>query len=114
MAAKTKFDLYFDSSVAANASDLQTSAIIQSGATIRILSFGGFDPLIGDGRHGIIALQWGNNSTWKTIRAGGGGVFDFNLSKDFVGDGVNRFRLARSNKSASAKVMICWLYAVIL
>ncbi len=114
MAAKVKYDLYFDSSVGANDTDLQTSAIIPAGKTVRILNFGGFDPLIGDGRHAIIALQWGNGTGWKTIRAGGGGVFDFNLAKDFVGNGANRFRLARSNKSASAKVLLCWLYAVIL
>jgi hypothetical protein len=114
MALKVVHDYYFDSSVAAGATDLQLSPVIAVGKTVKIINFGGFDPNIGDSKDGIIALQWGSGTTWKTIRAGGGATFDFKMDKDFVGDGVSRFRLARQNKSASAKPLIVWLYAVVL
>lgn len=114
MATKTTYEIYHDSSVASGATDLQLSPIIPIEKTVRILSFGGFDPNIGDNKSSIIALQWGSGPDWKTIRAGGDGTFEFVLNKDFVGDGTKRFRLARQNKSASAKPLIVWLYAVVL
>lgn len=114
MADKTKFEIYVDSNVAAGATDVQASDIIPATATVRILSFGGFDPNIGDSKDGIIGLQYGSGTNWKTLRAGGGGVFDFNSKIDIVGDGTKRFRLVRKNNSSTPKSLICWLYAVIL
>jgi len=114
MTTKTLHEYYFDSSVAAGATDLQLSPIIPLNKTVRVTSFGGFDPNIGDNKDGIIALQWGSGANWKTLRAGGGGTFEFTMNKDFVGDGASRFRLARQNKSASAKPLVVWLYALVL
>ncbi len=114
MAEKTKFDIYLDASVASGATDLQTSAIVPTGKIVRILNFGGFDPLTTDLVHSAIAIQWGSGTTWKTLRSGGGGTFDFDLKKDIVGDGTKRLRLVRKNNSSAAKNLAAWLYAVIL
>ncbi len=114
MGLKSRFDIYLDSNVDAGATDVQASDIIPDGAVVRLSSFGGLDPNVGDNKSSIIGIQWGNSTKWKTIRAGGSGTFDFNVKLDFKGDGTKRFRLVRKNNSATAKPLICWLFAVIL
>jgi len=114
MALKNKFDIYLDSNVAANATDIVSGDIIEADKTVRISSFGGFDPNIGDNKASIIAIQYGSGTSWKTIRAGGDGTFDFKMNIDVKGDGSKRFRLVRKNNSATPKPLICWLFAVII
>ena len=116
MALKTKYDLSYDNPIAANTADFQVSGVVPSGRTVRLLNFGGYEVMVNDGLTGIIALQWGNGTTWKTVRAGGGGFFDINFlkGKDFLGDGVKQFRLVRQNKSAVEKILAAWLVALVV
>ena len=116
MALKEIYDLVFDSSVNAGATDAQLSGIVPIGKTVRLLNFGGFDPLSSDQVSSIISIQWGSAAGWSTIRAGGNGVFDivFDKGKDFTGDGVKRFRLIRQNKSSIGKVLVVWASALII
>jgi hypothetical protein len=112
MPANTKFDYVFDDDVAGNSYDFKLSPVVPAGKTVTLLKFGGFAPVIADGTDGLIALQWGNASAWETVRAAGR-FFDFDLKKDFIGDGVNRFRLMRQNKSTATKPMVVWLEAIV-
>lgn len=114
MSSKQTIDVLIDSSVGASSTDVYESPIIPSGKTVRILSFGGMDPLVGDGIGSIIALQWGKNGAWKSIRAISGCTIEFDLKKDFIGDGEKKFRLIRMNKSNSSKVIGAWIDGVIL
>lgn len=116
MALKESYDFVIESSVAAGSTDMQNGPVIPNGKTARILNFGGFDPLTNDQVHSIIVLQWGSGTSWKTVRAGGGGIFNFEFlkGKDYIGDGTKYFRLVRQNKSSVAKNLILWLQAVIL
>lgn len=116
MALKDYYDLIFDSSVNAGTNDIQQSGVIPAGKVVRLMNFGGFDPISSDGVSSILILQWGSGTTWTTVRAGGNGFFniDWPKGKDFIGDGVKRFRLARQNKSSSNKSLVVWLYALIL
>lgn len=116
MPLKTKYDLCFDSSIAAGATDIQSSAILPTGKTARLVCFGGYDPLIADKLSGFIALQWGSTGSWSTVRAGGDGFFNLEWpkGKDFIGDGSKRFRLVRQNKSSSDKIMVAWMYVLIV
>lgn len=109
----TKYGMILDNSVGASTSATDPSPIIPNGKTVRLTSFGGYDPIGSDGVGGIISLQWGSASSWLTIRAGGFGTFDFNWDKgiDFNGDGTKRFRIVRQNRSSVAKVMVAWLTA---
>lgn len=113
MPSKTKHSLMYDSSIAAGVTDVQTTPSIPVGKKVRLQSFGGFDPSIGDGIDSMIAIQWGAGTTWQTIRAGGK-VFEFQIGRDFLGDGAKRFRLVRQNKSASAKIIVAWLEALVM
>jgi hypothetical protein len=114
MTTKTTFDIYVDSNVAANAIEMMQSDVIPQNKTVRLSCFGGFDPAIGDGKASVIAIQWGFGTNWKTLRAGGGGPFEYNVNIEVVGDGNKRFRLVRKNNSGTAKTLICWLFAVII
>lgn len=114
---KTKFDVVYDETIAANNTTITLSPIIPDGKTIRLTKFGGFDPIGPDNTASIIALYWGNNTTgWKLVRAGGMGIFDFqwNPGKDYQGNGSNRFRLIRQNRSPDNKPLAVWLEALIL
>jgi len=111
MAKKTKHYLIFDNSIPSG-TDVNTTPIIPDGKIVKLQRFGGFDPAIGDGIDSIIALQWGGGGSWTTVMASGK-AFDFNLSRDFVGDGAKRFRLVRQNKSSSDKIIVAWLEALV-
>jgi hypothetical protein len=116
MALKEKIDLVYDDSIGATTTDLKTSAVIPNGKTVKVFNFGGYDPRLGDGIDSLIVLQWGAGSSWQTVRAGGGGTFDHSWpsGRDFIGDGIKRFRLIRQNKSSTAKPLVAWLMAVIV
>ena len=98
---------------AAVGNNVTTFPIIPNGKTVRVRKFGGFDPDIGDNKCGFITLQWGNGGGWETIRAGGCGSFEFVLLRDFVGDGVKRHRIIRTNNSVSAKDMVAWAESLV-
>lgn len=107
----TKYGIILDNSVGSTTTVTDLGPIIPNGKTVRLTSFGGYDPVGSDGIGGIISLQWGSATNWLTIRAGGFGTFDFEWEKgiEFIGDGAKRFRIVRQNRSSVAKVMVAWL-----
>jgi hypothetical protein len=109
----TDFKLSFDDEVAASATDIQSSAVVPNGKTVRVNKFGGSDRPT-DGVGSWIVLQWGSGSTWDTIRAGSWGSFCFEVKRDFLGDGTKRLRLVRQNKSSTDKELFAFIEAVLL
>jgi hypothetical protein len=117
MGMKQEINLIVESAVAQGATDISLGTVIPNGETVRLLKFGGYERLLSSNT-GIIALQIGSGGTWQTIRAGGGGTpFEFELNKNYVGDGVKRFRLVLQNKDPAggpAKEMVAWIEAIVL
>ena len=108
--SKTRISQFFDASVAAGATDTQTSAIVPTGKAVEIKVFGGSVP---DGFNAVVALQWGSaGGGFTTIRAVQREIEFANLGQ-FVGDGIKRFRLVRINRSAAAAVLVGWLEAIV-
>ena len=89
-------DDFIDDIVNAGQTNLRLSPIIANGVKIKIKKFGCF--VRSKPENGIVALQWGSGSSFDTIRAISG-IFELEINKIFVGDGVKRFRLVRINKS---------------
>jgi len=88
----TPIELAFDSTVAANTTDMQLSSIVPNGSQVILREFSGSCT-----NGNWCGLQWGNGSSWTTVR-GSHGVFYFDFrNMTFTGDGVNRFRLLRAN-----------------
>ena len=102
-----------EENVAATSNHVETFPIVPNGSTVRLRKFGGFDPNIGDNICGYITLQWGNGGSFETIRSGGCGSFEFQIARDFVGDGSKRFRIVLSNNSLTAKDMIAWAESLV-
>jgi hypothetical protein len=116
MPVKQRIDLIVEDVVAQGATEINQSAIIPDGKILRLITFGGYERMVA-ATSGIIALQFGSGAAWQTIRVGGGGVFEFELNKNYFGDGVKRFRLVRQNKDpvgSVAKEMVAWVEAVVL
>ena len=111
MALKTKHYLMFDNSIETG-NTIDMTPIIPTSKKVTLQRFGGFDPSIGDGLDSIIVVQWGNGGSWVTVGAGGK-FFDMEMRRDFEGDGAKRFRIVRQNKSATAKVIVAWLEALV-
>lgn len=111
MAEKTKHYLMYDNEVPVGTT-VDMTPVIPSGKVVTIKKFGGFDPAVGDNKDSIIALQWGSGTTWTTIKAGGK-CFEFDMQRDFIGDGSKRFRLVRVNRSAQIKIIVAWLEALV-
>lgn len=117
MSKREKYDSTLETLINAGTSDNQLFPIIPYGKTLRLITFGGFDPLTNDGVSSLISIQWGNGTAgWQTIRTGGNGFFNiqWEKGKDFIGDGTNRFRIVRQNKSANNKILTAWLTALII
>lgn len=115
MALKDKTDIVIESAVNAGITETQLAPIIPVGKTVRLMNFGGFDPITSDGVSGIISLQYGNATDgWKLIRCGGNGFFNiqWEKGKDFIGDGTKRFRIVRQNKSSNIKNIAAWVIAL--
>ncbi len=115
MAKKTLIDLSADDTVSANTTDTLDGPVLASGDTARILRFGGAVAKNDADNDNIFAVQWGDTGGgFKTIRAFPN-FFDFELFKEFDGDGVKHFRLIRQNNNTGpAKQMVAWLEGVIL
>jgi hypothetical protein len=114
MALKTQINLLFEDTIAGGVTDLKLSAIVPTGRKVLLLEFSGYDRPLADGIGSIIGLQWGQGASWETLVAGGFGTFNFQINRTFIGDGVNRFRVVRINKSALAKELYAWSKAVLL
>jgi hypothetical protein len=108
MAKKTVHNEFFDDVVPANSTKIDNTPIIPDGKALTLREFGGTDPGIGDNIHSEMALQWGSGAGgWETVRAGTR-HFNFTIPREYVGDGVKRFRFIRINKSATAKKIVVW------
>lgn len=112
MPAKTTYKVLINNSVAAGATVFTESAIPPGGQKLFIKSFGYCDPLV-NGTGGLVVLQWGNGSSWETLRVGSSGSNEYLLYRLLTTDGVNRLRLVRINNSSAAKLMAGWLDATL-
>jgi hypothetical protein len=116
VAVKPIIDFIVENTVAQGATVTDMTSIIPNGKTVKINKFGGYERLLSLNT-GIIALQFGSGAAWTTLRAGGGGTFEFPIDRTFDGDGAKRFRVVRINKDpvgSVAKEMVAWIEAVIL
>lgn len=100
---KDKIEYFFDDVV--SGTDIKESKIIPNGKKVTLQSFGGSS--YGED---FLALQWGSESTWETVRSFYG-TLNLHFKKDFVGDGAKRFRLIRYS-SGSRRVFV-WVEALI-
>lgn len=99
-----------DNAIAAGATDVHLFEIIPDGTRVKVVKFGGYERVTIVAT-GLIILQWGSNAGgWETIRAGGGpSPFEFLVNREFVGNGVKRFRIVRQNKDLlGSKEMAAW------
>lgn len=102
---RTQVNEYLDDSVAAGGQDVHTLPVIPTGQSWRLVKFGG-----GAVEKAAIALQANLGGTWTTVRliaAPDGDEFDVN--RDFTGNGTLQFRIVRQNKHTSAQVIVAWL-----
>ena len=113
MGAKTVINILKEDNVTANTFHITESAVVPNGKTVKLRKFGGCIPAIGDGKEGIIALQWGNGGTWETVEVGCH-EFSRNIDKTFVGNGSKKFRLYRENFSSTDKKIIAWIDAIVV
>jgi hypothetical protein len=115
MSTSTREAIYMstDSNVGGSAYEetLLPASAIPVGTIARIVRFGGTDVPKGDAKGVVIALFWGSGGTWQLVRAAGlmGNVVDFEINRDFVGDGTKQFKVRRQNLSTSAKPIPVWL-----
>ena len=104
MAKKTEIDLVVDNNVAAGATVTTTTPVVPLNTRVTVRKFGGYVA------NGLIVLQWGSGGSFTTIRAFGG-TFEFELKKDFIGDGAKLFRLVRINNDTTSKPIVAWMEA---
>ena len=110
--AKTEIHLVKDDSVNASSTHITESPVVPNGKIVKLKKLGCIDPAIGDGLDSIIVLQWGTGGSWTTIRACSRNS-EFIINRDFIGDGINKFRVLRMNESITPKVIVFWLEALI-
>jgi len=97
--------------VNAGATDTNLSPIVPNGKSAVVLVFGG--ALLFEATGSYVALQWGDASGgWQTVRviAKEG---EYHLNREFIGDGVKRFRIVRRNTDTSARPIIAWIEGLI-
>jgi|SRR3990172_7764380 len=114
MAKKTLIEIIEDSELNGTETLIKLTDPIPAGLTVVIREFGGV-VVASNSKEGYVKLQWGSDvptPVWQTIRAGTG-FFNLHLNKDFVGDGVKRFRIIRENKASQKQVIVAWLDALI-
>jgi len=84
------------------------SDVIPTGKTFRLKVFGCYDPPVGDGTGSIVHLEYGEGATWETIRVIGYGTHNHEVNQEYVGDGVKKFRITRTNNSSKDKIIYTW------
>jgi hypothetical protein len=108
MMARQLLDHYEDSIVTANGVEIWASPEIPTGQTWHLIRFGGaaIDSA-------LIALQirtGTNPDTWQTLRAVmPRGQGEFTVNRQYVGDGVAKFRIVRQEKSGNAQAIVAWI-----
>lgn len=107
MANFTNIFRIIESNVSASSLDIDLSAIIPNGQTVTLKVFGGAIPFQVSGSY--IAIQWGDNSGgWNTIRAITREA-EYLINREFIGNGVRRFRIVRNNTDIQARAMVAWI-----
>ena len=99
-------DKYEDGSVSASGTDVWSSPDVPDGQTWHVSKFGGC--AVGAA---LIALQVRRSTgpdVWQTIRAVAA-PSEFDVNRDFVGDGIIKFRVVRQEKSGEAQPIVFWL-----
>jgi len=110
MTVKTRVDVIEDGSVAASSVVVKLSAIVPTGKRVLLQKFGGCSGATA----GFCAIQWGDAAGgWTTVRAISG-TCEFIINREFIGDGVKRFRTVRQNDTTTAKYMAAWAEALVM
>lgn len=106
--ARQLLDKYEDSDVAANGTEVWNAPDVPSGVKFHITRFGGAAV-----ENALIALQKRVSTgpdVWKTIRAVmARGQGDFEMAREYEGDGTLAFRVVRQEKSGNAQPIVFWL-----
>jgi hypothetical protein len=106
--ARELLDKYLDDSVTGSGQDVWSAPDIPADEPWHLTKFGGTA-----GAAAVIGLQLRTGTSpdvWTMIRAGiGPGQFEFDVDRDYVGDGTKKFRVVRQEKSGSAQQIIAWL-----
>lgn len=101
-------DKYEDAEVSANGTEVWISPVVPDGQTWHVTRFGGAAIDLA-----LIALQVRTETSpdvWTTLRAVmPRGQGEFEVNRDYVGDGTVRFRVVRQEKSGQAQAVIFWL-----
>jgi len=105
--AKTKVELSTDLIISAGATEVWESAVIPSGKTFLMQELFA-SSIEGD----YVVLQWGSSGSWETV-TGFYGIATRQIKKEFVGDGVKKFRVVRVNSGGSARRIFVELFGFI-
>jgi hypothetical protein len=96
---------YLDWSVVnAGTQDVHSFPVLASGERWVITKMGGCDiRTTGENASSVYVLQWGSTGSWETVRliSLSGNTIEYEIGREFEGDGVKSFRLIRINKSAT-------------
>ena len=111
--AKTDVHLVEQGSVAAGSDEVSTTPIVPLGKVVKVKKFGCMAPALQAATWSYVILQWGNGGGWETVRVCYGST-EFDVQRDFSGDGSKRFRLVRRNKSTTTALdMGAWVEALV-
>ena len=107
---------YLDwSTVNSGTQDIHNFPVLAVGARWVITKMGACDiRTTGENASSVYVLQWGETGDWETVRliSVSGATTEFEIGREFTGDGVKQFRLIRINKSASNdREMPVWIDA---
>lgn len=106
--ARQLLDKYEDGTVSAGGTEVWTGPVIPTGERWHLAKFGGAAV-----DSALIALQERISTgpdVWRTLRAVmPRGQGEFNVNRDYIGDGVARLRVVRQEKSGTAQAIVFWL-----
>jgi hypothetical protein len=111
MSSHIDIDKFFGNVVSAGATDIELSPAIPSGKKVYIGKFGCFCRC--QPQDAIVAIQWGDNTNGFTTLRAIGGVFELEVNRVFVGDGLKQFRLVRQNKGTVDFEIAAWFEAIV-
>lgn len=106
--ARALIDKYLDDSVPASTQDIWSSVVVPTGEVWHVSRFGG--AATGKALIGLQRRIATGPAVWESLRAvAAPGHFEFDINREFTGDGTLRFRILRDEQSASAQLLFAWL-----
>ena len=96
---------YLDwSTVTAGTQDVHNFPALTAGERWVITKLGACDiRTTGENASSVYVLQWGSTGSWETVRliSVSGATTEYEIGREFEGDGTKHFRIIRINKSAT-------------